>query len=152
MQMQNKNMWGIKAWFCRGVVSSIAVSQRLQRLGQECTETSLQTLKLLAFGLLLFSVSSLIHFLHPFLSLPSPVSPLTLPIFHSIHPCSAGVSLHENNHGLCVCVCVCVYRRERERDRKKSGRDNGVVPCSVNDTPSQNRSNTQLLYNFLRRN
>lgn len=94
---------------------SSSVSGVWDRNARECPSEH-RTLKLLAFGLLLYSVSSLIHFLHPFLSLRSPVPLLTLPIFHSIHPCSAGVSLHENNHGLCVCVCV--DEREGETERK----------------------------------
>lgn len=40
----------------------------------------------------------------PFAALSSPTLSLSLPIFYSIHPCSAGASLHE--HGVCVCVCV----------------------------------------------
>lgn len=56
----------------------------------------------------------------PFIALSlvpcSPSPSLSLPIFYSIHPCSAGVSLHEHNHGLCETACVCVCEWEWERD------------------------------------
>lgn len=160
-QMRDKKTRGVKACFClaRGVISSIAVIQRPQRLEQECTGTCLRTQN--TEVACLWPTSLFCLFSNP-LSSSFPFIAFSRPPAHSPH-----LPLHSSVQCWCVVtwkqpwpVCLRVCRRERERhreteregDREKSGRDNGVVPCSVNDTPPQNRSNTQLLYNFLWRN
>lgn len=136
--------WKCDFCFARCIISSIAVVQRLQRLGQKCTGMSLRTQN--TEVACLWPTSLFCLFSNP-LSSSFPFIAFSRPPTHSAH-----LPLHSSVQCWCVVtwkqpwpVCLRVCRRERGRDREKSGRDNGVVPCSVNDTPPQNRSNTQLL-------